>query len=78
MSEYIIDRIMTPADSTGKRYSIHPVTTSDAVIVDTTTGKTLEEFITNLNGSFIASPSETQPDSVGFWAKLKYEDSDDL
>ena len=52
MAEKISMRLQTPPDETGNRKDIHPITTSDEVIVnpDSTKSVTLSEKLNQISG----------------------------
>lgn len=68
MSEKISMRLQTPPDGDGQRKDIHPITTSDEVIVnpDATNSITLSEKLNQISTIKIQS---TQPSFPCIWAK---------
>ena len=68
MSEKISMRLQTPPDEKGNRKDIHPITTTDEVIVnpDSKDSTTLSEKLNQISGIQI---QETQPKFPCIWAK---------
>ena len=70
MANKISMRMQTPADKSGVRTDIHPITTTDEVIVDANSSNpiTLTEKLNKMGGSgFVIQ--DTQPDYPCLWAK---------
>ena len=68
MSEKISMRLQTPEDENGNRKDIHPITTSDEVIVnpDSVESVTLSEKLNQISGIQI---QKNKPDFPCIWAK---------
>lgn len=68
MAEKISMRLQTPPDENGNRKDIHPVTTTDEVIVnpDSTKSVTLSEKLNQISGIQI---QKNQPNFPCIWAK---------
>lgn len=70
MSKKISYRMQTPPNpENGERYDIHPVTTTDEVIVnpDSNNPITLTDQLKKMSGITISS---TKPNHSGLWARL--------
>lgn len=68
MANKISMLLQTPADSLGKRTDIHPITTTDEVIVDSTSSssKTLTKKLDEIS---VIQVQSSQPSYPCIWAK---------
>lgn len=68
MTNKISMRLQTPPDETGNRKDIHPITTSDEVIVDPDTKNSIS-LTEKLNRISTIHIQETKPNFPCIWAK---------